>query len=589
MAESKEYIFIGVAWPYANAEQHLGHYAGAQLPPDIFARFHRMKGNHVLMISGSDTHGTPITIRADQEGTTPDKIVDQFHPGFISTFQKIGLTYDLFTHTDTQNHWDVTHDLFLTHQKKGYIYKDKQKQVYDPKAEKFLPDRYVEGECPFCGNDGARGDQCDKCGKTYDAVELKNPRSKITGNTDLEVRETEHFFLDLGKVNEPLLEWVKDGKDHWRSHVYNQTVTQLEERALRGRPITRDITWGITVPVEGYDTKRIYVWYDAVIGYLSGSKEWASLEGDQEAWKKWWDSDTNPDAKSYYFIGKDNIVFHTIIWPGQLIAYGGLNLPYDVPANEYLNFKGGKFSKSLGNIISMSSVLERYQPDAWRYALTAIGPETGDVTFSWDDFIDRVNGELVANWGNLVNRVMKFAYKRFDGKVPEPQEFSEKDLELLNEVKAGFESVGSHFNLVKLRAATRELLRLSQLVNQYITETEPFKLIKEDEKAAATVTFVAMQCIAWLNTLWAPILCHSAEKVHEMLGFEGPYFGRQWTENVKDDKGEHLVLRYDHSGAVGKWEPVELIPGHPLGDPQPLFEKLDKEKVFEAEGVEQAP
>lgn len=569
-------ILIGVAWPYVNGRQHIGHIAGAHLPPDIFARFQRMAGNDVLMVSGSDTHGTPITIKAEEEGKTPIDVVNHFHPLFIETYLQLGLTYDLYTHTDTQNHWDVTQDMFLHHRANGYVYSESQKQLFDAKDNRFLPDRYVEGTCPKCGYESARGDQCDNCGATYDAIELKNPRSRITGNTNLEVRDTEHFFFDLGKANEPLLAWWNaKPRDNWRTHIANFTKAQLEERTLRGRPITRDLTWGITIPVPGFESKRFYVWYDAVIGYFSAAKEWAALSGSPDRWREWWDASVNPDARSYYFIGKDNISFHSIIWPAFLIAYGGLNLPHDVPANQYLLMRGSKFSKSRGNIIAIHEVLARYQPDAWRYALTAMAPETNDIEFAWEDFVDRVNSELLAKWGNLVNRILTFAYKRFAGAVPTPGAQDEVDKALLRDVRAGFETLHGLYDGVKLRAAAIELCRLTDLVNNYITQKAPFKVIKEDEAAAATIVYTTLQCVTWLNTLWAPILPHSAQAVHAMLGFGGNLFGRQYTETVRDARGEHLVLRYDHTGAVGLWEAVTLPPGQALSEPKTLFTKLE--------------
>ncbi|MCC5876426.1 MAG: methionine--tRNA ligase [Candidatus Sumerlaeia bacterium] len=578
------HILVGVAWPYCNGEQHIGHIAGAYLPPDIFARYQRMIGNKVLMVSGSDTHGTPVTIKADEEGITPPQVIDRYHPLFIESYLKLGLTFDLFTHTDTENHWNVTQDMFLRHHEKGLISKATEKQLFDPRDGRFLPDRYVEGICPKCGNEEARGDQCDNCGATYDATELKSPRSKISGNTELEVRETEHFFLELGKLNDDLLKWFPGENSHWRPHVANFTRSQLEEKSLRARPITRDLSWGVRIPLEGYDSKCFYVWYDAVIGYLSATKEWAAINGDSEAWRKWWDSTvsgTNP--RSYYFIGKDNIPFHTIIWPAMLQGYGGLNLPHDVPANQYLNMAGRKFSKSRGSIISIRNVLERYQPDAWRYALTAMAPETVDVDFTWDDFVGRVNSELLAKWGNLVNRVLSFVAKRFDGKVPEIGDLDEVDTALQADILRGFESVGKLYGGVKLRGAAQELCRLTDQVNNYITQKAPFKMVKEDPAAAGTVIAVALQCITWLNTLWSPILPHSAQQTWEMLGFEGQLFGRQWTEEIEDGRGKHLVLRYDHDGAIGVWHPVSLPPGQKLGEPRPLFVKLD-EKVAEEEG-----
>ncbi len=583
MSDTPTPLLLGVAWPYANGEQHIGHIAGAYLPPDIFARYQRMAGREVLMVSGSDTHGTPITVRAENEGVTPGEIVDRFHPRFLESYQKLGITFDLFTHTDTATHWETTHDLFLRHLEKGYIYKDTQKQVFDPGAGRFLPDRYVEGTCPKCGYEEARGDQCDNCGSTYDATELKNPRSKITGSTDLEVRDTEHFFLDLAQLNEPLLEWASRDKDHWRTHVINLTRGTLEQRNLRGRPITRDISWGITIPLEGYDSKRIYVWYDAVIGYLAATKEWAQITGDPEAWRRFWDTERSPGARTYYFIGKDNIPFHTIIWPAMLHGYGGLHLPYDVPANEYLVMKGLKFSKSHNRIIGINDVLDRYQPDAWRYALTAMAPETSDSDFTWEDFVDRVNGELLDAWGNLVNRMIPFAAKRFDGRIPAMDKTTEADERLLAQVRDGFASAGRLYDAVRLRSACEEVRRLSTEVNRYVTHEAPWTVIKTDTTRAATITAVSLQCIAWLNTLWAPILPFSAQRVHEMLGFSGQLFGRQYTEWVEDSRGRHQVLRYDHAGALGVWEPVALPAGQALGEITPLVQKLDRDEVIARE------
>ena len=578
------HILVGVAWPYANGEQHIGHIAGAYLPPDIFARFQRMRGNHVLMVSGSDTHGTPITVRAEAEGVSPAEIVDRFHATFVDSYLKLGLTFDLFTHTDTQNHWDVTQDIFRTHLEGGYIYQDSQQQLYDAQANRFLPDRYVEGNCPFCGHDEARGDQCDQCGRTYEAVELKNPRSRITGNTALEVRATEHSFLDLSKLQEPLRSWLQDGKTHWRPNVIHFARTQVEQTELRGRPITRDMEWGVAIPLPNTAGKCIYVWYDAVIGYLSAAKEWAQLNSDTEQWRQWWDAHTNPQARIYNFIGKDNIPFHAMMWPAMLMAYRNLNLPYDVPANEYLNMYGRKFSKSQGRIISILDVLERYQADAWRYALTAIAPEANDVDFTWDDFVERVNNELVANWGNLVNRVLGFAYKRWQGVIPEPGPLSEKEQGLLDEVKTGFHSVGDLYESVKLKAAMQEVRRLSQRANQYLHDAAPWSTIKTDPQQAATSVYVALQAIDWLKILWAPILPHTSQQLHEFLGYDGRLFGRQYTQTVTDTRGEHLVLRYDNSTAIGQWEPGTLAPGQALRQPAPLFVKLD-ENVPEQEAA----
>ena len=587
MTSQPKKILVGVAWPYANGEKHIGQIAGAYLPPDIFARYQRMIGNDVLMVSGSDTHGTPVTLKAEAEGVSPEEIIRKYHEMFIDGLLKMGITFDWYTHTDTQNHWDVTQKMFTRHLENGYIYTAVQDQLYDPQAERFLADRYVEGICPICGYEDARGDQCDNCGSIYDTLELGSPRSKLTGNTELEVRPTEHFFLDMGKMNDPLLEWIQVGKEHWRPNVINFTRGQLQLKELRGRAITRDIKWGVAIPVDGYEGKRIYVWYDAVIGYLSAPIEWAQVIGEEDAWRQWWDADVNPDARIYNFLAKDNIPFHTMIWPGMLMGYndgeGGdkLNLPYDVPANEYLNLGGEQFSTSRGRVIGFNSVLREFQPDAWRYVLTALSPESNDVEFTWQDFMDRVNNELVANWGNLVNRMVGFAYKRFDGVIPTPGELTDVDKALLADISAGFDSVAALYEGVKLKAALSEVRRLSQRVNQYLNDRAPWTLIKEDPADAATAVYVALQAIDWLKLLWAPILPHASEQVNEMLGYDQPIFGSQFTQIVEDARGSHQVLRYDHTGATGVWEAKPLPAGQTMRQPSPLFVKLDDETLAE--------
>ena len=608
MTDQGRKILVCVAWPYANGEKHIGQIAGAYLPPDIFARYQRMAGNDVLMVSGSDTHGTPITLQAEREGLDAAEVVDKYHELFVEGCMAMGLTFDLYTHTDTQNHWDVTQQVFRRHMANEYIYKEVQKQWYDPEAGRFLADRYVEGRCPFCGFAEARGDQCDNCGRLYDALELTNTRSKLSGSAELEVRETEHFFLDLGALNEPLLEWVGSGKEHWRNNVLNFTQGQLNLKELRGRAITRDIDWGIAIPVEGYESKCIYVWYDAVQGYLSAAIEWAALSGGQ--WRDWWDRDLSPDARHYYFIGKDNIPFHTQIWPGMIMAYNDgagadsepadisglsetaepmkkarLHLPYDVPANEYLNFGGAQFSTSRGNVIGFNTVLEEFQADAWRYTLTAMAPESADTEFTWPDFIELVNNELVANWGNLVNRAVGFAFRRFDGAVPHPGEMDAADGALLEEIRGGFGSVGALYEAVRLKAALQEARRLSQRVNQYLNEKEPWRTVQTDPQTAATTVYVTLQAIDWLKLLWAPILPHSSERLHQYLGYTEPLFGQLDTTAVEDDRGSHLVLRYEHGRASGVWKAQTLAAGQLLRKPAPLFTKLDPAVVLgEADG-----
>ena len=425
----------------------------------------------------------------------------------------------------------------------------------------------------------------------------------MSGSTELEVRETEHFFLDLGALNEPLLEWIGRDKEHWRNNVLNFTQGQLNLKELRGRAITRDIDWGIDIPLEGYESKCIYVWYDAVQGYLSAAIEWAALSGGK--WQDWWDRDLSPDARHYYFIGKDNIPFHTQIWPGMIMAYNDeteaegesanisglsetavplkkarLHLPYDVPANEYLNFGGAQFSTSRGNVIGFNTVLEEFEADAWRYTLTAMAPETADSEFTWPDFVELVNNELVANWGNLVNRALGFAFRRYEGAVPEPGELDATDKALLAEIRGGFESVGALYEAVRLKAALQEARRLSQRVNQYLNEKEPWRTFQTDPETTATTVYVTLQAIDWLKLLWAPILPHSSEELHKYLGYSEPLFGQLGMTDIEDDRGSHLVLRYDHGSACGVWQAQPLAAGQHLRKPAPLFTKLDPAVVL---------
>jgi methionyl-tRNA synthetase len=526
------------------------------------------------MVSGSDTHGTPITVRAEEEGISPREVVDRYHPRNVEMMRQLGISFDLFTETDTENHWAVTQEMFLEHIKNEVVYRATMPQLYCVDCKKWLADRYVEGVCPHCGFDGARGDQCDNCGRTYDATELLRPRCKYCGGSNIEVRETEHFFLDLAAVNDRLLAWVTDGsKGHWRPNVYNYTVSRLASRELRGRPITRDMTWGVTIPLPGYEDKRIYVWYDAVIGYLSASKEWATVAGRPDAWQAWW---TGAAARTYYFIGKDNIDFHTIIWPGMLVGYGhGLNLPYDVPSNEYLNVEGRKLSKSRRWMIVMRDVLERYAPDPWRYALAASMPESTDVNFTWEEFVRRNNEELVATWGNLANRVLGFAYKRFEGKVPAPAALNADDQAMLDAIQPAFDKVTAALDAVKMKQALGEAMALAHEANRYLNVKEPWKQIKVDPEAAATSVFVALRVIDTLKVLFAPFLPFTCQALHEQLGYDGALFGRAYTETLTESERSHLAMRYDGSDAVGRWAVSSLQAGQALREPKPLFLKLE--------------
>ena len=584
-------ILIAIAWPYANAEIHVGNLTGSHLPGDIVARYHRLKGDRVLVVSGTDSHGTPVTLRSDAEGKPVEEVYQRFHNQFIELFQQAGIAYDLFTTTHTENHFQVAQSMFLALHKNGYLYTETRPQWYSPSANRFLPDRYVEGECYLCGYTGARSDQCDRCGNVLEPEKLLNPRSKVDGSTP-ELRDTEHFFLDLSKLEPDVASFLRARQHYWRDTVVGQSLGQIESEGLRPRPITRDLDWGIPVPVEGWNGKCLYVWFEAVIGYLSATIEWAKLTGQPEAWRDWW---TDPSAKAYYFIGKDNIFFHAAQWPAQLegagkefveIFCGGegapLNLPYDVPANQFMNLEGQKISGSRNWAVWGLDFLTRYDADALRYYLTINMPELRDSDWDWTEFVARNNNELVATWGNLANRVLAFGYKHWEGLVPDPGELRPADQAILATVESGFQSVGELLNNVKLRAALSEALRLASEVNKYLDTAAPWFEIKNDKAAAAKTIYTAMRAIDSLKTLFAPFVPFSSERLHGFFGYSGPLFGEQYVEAEQDALGTHNTLRYNPDPASGKWEPSQLKGGQKLQQPGPLFKKLE-EKVAEEE------
>ncbi|MFC2056356.1 methionine--tRNA ligase [Chloroflexota bacterium] len=565
-----ERIFVGVAWPYANGPLHLGHIAGAYLPADIFARYHRIKGNEVLMVSGSDQHGTPITIRAEQEGKNPSEIAAKYHQQFLDSWQKLGISFDLFTNTGTANHAEVTQDIFLTLLNKGYIYKDTTTQPYCPQCKRFLPDRYVVGTCPYCKSQNARGDQCDACGKPLSTTELIDAHCRIC-NSAPEFRDSVHLFLKLTAFEDRLADWVKK-QEQWRPNVFMLTQRYLKE-GLRDRAITRDINWGVPVPVEGFENKRIYVWFEAVIGYLSATKEWAKSKGNDEKWHSFWQG----EAKGYYFIGKDNIPFHTLIWPAILMGYGDgdLNLPYDVPSNEFLTIEGRKLSTSQNWAVWLSDYLSRYDPDPLRYLLSINMPETGDTDFSWREFIRRNNNELVATYGNLINRVLTFTYRNFDGRVPKHSKYDEirkylnldKDLgttnildkssiDMIEDAKMLFREMDDRLSRCQFKQAIMTAMQVSHETNQYLDEKSPWQTIKTERQAAADSLYVALYVISCLQTALYPFLPFSSQKLHEYLGFDGKV----------EDYG---------------WQPTVPEPRQKLLEPKPLFVKLDKELADE--------
>jgi methionyl-tRNA synthetase len=546
-----EKILIGVGWPFPNGPLHLGQIAGAYLAPDIFARYHRVAGNRVVMVSGTDQHGTPIVVRAEEEGVTPQEIVDRYHNEYLDCWERFGISWDLYTSTGTQNHIETSQEMFLKLYKQGDLYLDTMDLTYCVQEGRFLPDRYVEGICPHCGYDSARGDQCDNCGKTLDPTDLIKPRCRFDGSTP-ERRPTEHFFLRLSAYEDRLKAWLSEGKEHWRKPVLNFSLGVLAE-GLKDRAITRDLTWGVPIPLEGYDTKRIYVWFENVIGYLSATKEWAQRQGTPDAWREFWEE---PDAKIYYFIGKDNVWFHTLSWPAQVFMYGGLNQPYDVPANQYLNMGGGKASTSRGTAPFLPVYLERYDPDALRFYLSAIMPETSDSEFSDEDLVRRNNDELVSTWGNLVNRVLTITYRSFDGKVPDPGTLRDNDKALLDGGATMLASAGESMAACRFREALRTAMAYAQETNRYLNQEEPWKTRERDPPAAARALYTAIGAIEALKLAFYPFLPFTSQRLHAMLGHD------------------------DAIGAKG-WAVTVPVAGTPLQQPQPLFKKLELPEAVE--------
>ncbi len=588
-----EHILIAIAWPYANAGIHVGNITGSHLPGDIVARYHRLKGDHVLVVSGTDAHGTPVTLRADAEGKPVEEVYKRFHESFLEVFKGYGITYDLFTSTHTGNHFRVSQAIFLALQQNGYLFKQSSKQWFSPSTNRFLPDRYVEGTCYICGFENARSDQCDNCGNVLEPEKLINPRSTIAGG--LELRETEHYYLDLSRLEPEVKSFLRARADHMRETVLGESLGKIEAEGLKPRPITRDLDWGIPVPVEepGWEGKKLYVWFEAVIGYLSAAIEWGRLQLDPESWRDWW---VNPEARQFYFIGKDNIFFHTSLWPAQLMGTGAafmeiftghaapLTLPYDVPANQFMNLENQKISGSRHWAVWGLDALTRYDPDALRYYLTVNMPENKDSDWDWAEFVARNNNELVATWGNLVNRVLSFCYKHWQGHVPPIEEDSLRiaDRLLLAQIEQGFDSVGSLLETVHLRQALSEAMKLATSVNQYLDQMSPWSAIKTDRESAALTIYTALRAIDSLKVILAPFLPFTSARLNELMGHELPLFGEQYTEQEQDSLGSHSVLRYRPVESPDpQWKPSQLKPGAKLNQPAPLFKKLDESLIEE--------
>ncbi len=543
-------ILVCVAWPYVNNAPHLGHIAGMNMPADIFARYHRLAGNNVAMVSGSDMHGTPTALRAIDDGVTPEEIAGRYHEIWSNSFKQMDFSYDIYTHTHTDHHRDVVHDLFRVLDEKDLFHEATQSMPYSLAEQRFLSDRFVEGTCPHCGYEAARGDQCDNCSRTLDPIDLIDIRSKRDGSKP-EFRDTKHLYFKLSAFQEKLEEWV-EGKTGWRPNVRNGTLNYLRE-GLHDRAITRDIQWGVPIPVEGYESKRVYVWFEAVMGYLSATKLLAQEQGEPDGWKRFWEDDS---AETYYFQGKDNVSFHTILWPAILMGYGGLNLPTDVVANEYLNLGDTGFSKSRGNAVWLPDYLERYDVDPLRYYLSSIMPETSDSEFTWAGFLAANNNELVATLGNFVHRVLTITTRSFDGAVPEPGDLDDTDRAALDACDTALNDVAAALDARRFRDGLRAAMALAQHGNRYIDQKQPWATVKQDKAAAATALWTGLNIIATLRTVFSPFLPSSCEKIHDMLGLAGDV-------------------------ASGGWNRAEVSVGGKLASPTPLFRKLDESIVEE--------
>ena len=590
------HVLAAVAWPYANGPRHIGHVSGFGVPSDVFSRYMRMAGHDVLMVSGTDEHGTPIQVQADADGVTPRELADRYNRVIVEDLHGLGLSYDLFTRTTTRNHYAVVQELFTGLHENGYIVAKTTLGAISPSTGRTLPDRYIEGTCPICGYESARGDQCDNCGNQLDPEQLINPRSRINGETPQFV-ETEHFFLDLPAFAQSLGTWL-DAREGWRPNVLKFSRNLLDD--LQPRAITRDLEWGIPIPLDGWrdrPDKRIYVWFDAVIGYLSASIEWARRSGDPEAWRQWWSADAQgKDALGYYFMGKDNIVFHSVIWPSLLLGYSGagdkggepgslgaLNLPTEVVSSEYLTMEGRKFSSSRKVVIYVRDFLERYDADALRYFIAAAGPESNDTDFTWAEFVRRNNDELVAGWGNLVNRSISMAAKNFGAIPPALDRHAGGRRPAGRRCGPASPSVGELIGKHRQKAAIGEAMRLVAEANKYLSDQAPWKLKDEAAKPRmGTILATALQAISDLNTLLTPFLPHSAQRVHELLGGTGVHAPMPSIVEVDDLDGgpAYPVLTGDYTVGA-RWESVPLVAGTLLAAPKPVFRKLDPSVVEE--------
>jgi methionyl-tRNA synthetase len=551
-------ILVTAALPYANGPIHLGHLAGAYLPADIYVRYQRLKGRDVIYICGSDEHGVPITITAEKEGITPQQVVDKYHYMNKESFEKFGMSFDNYSRTSLPLHHQTAQEFFLELYKKGILKEKTTKQLYCENDKMFLADRYVEGICPVCGSPGARGDQCEKCGSWLEQTDLIEPKCKICGSTPI-IKDTSHWYLPLGDFQKRLEEWIST-KTHWKENV-KQYVQSWFREGLQDRAVTRDLHWGVKVPIEGVQGKVIYVWFDALLGYISSTKEWAQKIGQPEKWREYWQ---NPETRLIHFIGKDNIVFHCIVFPAMLMAWNDgrddkFILPDNVPANEFLNLEGKKLSTSRNYAVWLNEYLEKFEPDPLRYALASILPETKDTDFSWREFQARNNNELADILGNFVNRTLTFAKKYFENKVPEIFELENIDNEMISKLKEYADKIAENYENFKIRDGVFETMNLARHANKYFNDTEPWRTIKENPKRASTTINICLQTVRALAILFEPVLPFSARKIWKML-------------NLNDD-----IVK---SGWDSAYQ-LSLKPGHQLGEPEILFRKIEDSEIEE--------